>query len=156
MSSATGLEPAVEDRLRAEICDDAIAFARARTPWRHQGRTPPYGIDCVGVIVVPAMRRGLEFTVPPNYSRQPHPRTFMELVRDNLTEISAEEARPGDVVCMVWRWSIGPQHLALLVPDRRIVHADLQKQRCTHVGYAGQWVERTHSFYRYRFEELVA
>lgn len=53
--------------------DDIITTARTliNTPYRHQGRTPGVGLDCIGAIVLTAYLLGLseEILGPTNYSR---------------------------------------------------------------------------------------
>lgn len=104
---------------------DVIAAGRRclGTPFRHQGRQPGRGLDCVGIIAWIARDLGLSDYDVTNYSRLPEGRgIFRHLEQAGLIEVPVMAARPGDILVM--RFETDPQHLALMT-DRGILHAYL-------------------------------
>ncbi len=59
--------------MRSSVANDVISRARSLvdTPYHHQGRRPGVGIDCIGVVVVIAKRRGYFSYDDTNYGRDP-------------------------------------------------------------------------------------
>lgn len=99
------------------------------TPFKHQGRLPGVGIDCVGVLVVIARRRQF---VPPTfdvtgYGEQPDG-TLLDILDKHLLPVSRAEMQAGDVVAFVVENE--PQHVGVLVPYAHgglaLVHASLR------------------------------
>jgi len=102
-----------------------IAAARAclGTPFRHQGRQPGVGLDCVGLLVHAARAAGLcdyDFTV---YGRRPSGGLLeAHLAAAGLREIPVARARPGDVA--LFRFDGPAQHVGLL-SERGMIHAHI-------------------------------
>ncbi len=97
------------------------------TPYRHQGRVPGVGLDCVGLGVVAARAVGLEIKDQAVYQRLAEGNTLLDRLAENGDEIPVAEALPGDCLA-IWfdRGSRVAQHVAFLVetaPSRRVVHA---------------------------------
>jgi cell wall-associated NlpC family hydrolase len=91
------------------------------TPFRHQGRRPGRGLDCVGVIAWTARELGLSCYDVTNYSRLPQGRALLRHLEEaGMVEVEAAKAGPGDVVAMRFQREV--QHLALLT-DRGMLHA---------------------------------
>lgn len=108
---------------------DIIACARTYlgTPFQHQGRLKGRGLDCIGLIICVAKEFGLAVPNYANYGPEPTDDTVRRECRKHLREISVEQMRPGDIVCMdVGGRSSMPSHLAIvssLPPSIGMVHA---------------------------------
>ena len=93
----------------------AVEIARAQigTPFRHQGRTPGWALDCAGLVVHVAAELGLEYFDQQGYSRHPSD-NLLESALDGqpcLRRVALDDMQPGDVLVM--RFSGDPQHLAI-------------------------------------------
>lgn len=106
---------------------DIVTLARSYigTPFRHQGRSPGHGLDCIGVIV--CIGRALElFDYDlPDYPRLPHGDMVLgpHVARAGFRPLPLSTARPGDV--LMFRVLREPQHVALIT-GRGVLHAWLQ------------------------------
>lgn len=82
--------------------------------WQHQGRTEK-GIDCAGLLVVPAITLGIlkpEDDVS-NYGRTPHDDTLTRLLHQHCQRLPHwREAQPGDILAIKYA---GPQPHHLMV-----------------------------------------
>jgi len=117
------------------------------TPFRHQGRQPGRGLDCVGVIAWIARDLGLSDYDVTNYSRLPQGRDiFRHLGKAGLAEIPMRSAQPGDILVM--RFESDPQHLALLT-DRGILHAYLSQGAVVEHGLDETWRARIVSAFQF-------
>lgn len=105
---------------RADIVDKARELIGTR--YRHQGRNPATGVDCVGLLVAVADSLGYPHTDMTVYRRVPQPEVLIGLMRDNLDEIPLEEATIGDVVLM----TVGgrkPRHAAIIASESTLIHS---------------------------------
>lgn len=90
-----------------------VAHARSllRTPWRHRGRKP-WGVDCVGLVVLSARAAGAQVNDFTRYGREP----WDDMLRKTLRRYCGEPVddwRAGDIALI--RWAPGdPSHLAIL------------------------------------------
>lgn len=127
------------------------------TPWKHQGRQPRLGLDCIGVAIEAAKAAG-EFTPEmaakiPIYGPVPHGRQFQHWMEDNLVQIKREDLLIGDLVLLCWRsW---PVHIGVIADKLRdgnvhgpfsVIHsmADQGKVKEQTLGK----YQVAHSFYR--------
>src|SRR5438034_10631009 len=100
---------------RAEVVERARACIG--TPFRHQGRLPGRGLDCVGIVIHVAnalgFKESFDFRV---YSRFPDQILVMGMLGEHLDRLgSILEAGDGDVLLMVDdRWSV---HVGILATD---------------------------------------
>lgn len=85
--------------------------------WQHQGRSEQ-GVDCVGLLVVPACRLGLlrpEDDVT-SYSRQPDGEELSALLHRYCLRLPKwQSARMGDVLAI--KYADQPQHVAIVTRD---------------------------------------
>lgn len=93
------------------------------TPFQHQGRLQGIALDCVGLPI--CIGRDLGLSVPDyhNYSPEPADDTVLQECKKNLREVSLEEMKPGDILCM--RVPV-PCHTAIvteLLGQTGIIHA---------------------------------
>ena len=115
------------------------------TPFRHQGRIPGKGLDCVGLLVCAARQAGVDVVDEAGYSMTPSADLLRQAVeRNNVTLVS--EPQPGDVLVM--RFSQEPQHLALYTERDTIIHAYLDIGKVCEHRYADVWRARTVAVYR--------
>ena len=97
------------------------------TPFRHQGRQPGRGLDCVGLIVCAARECGLADYDVTGYARLPQGDSMKEhLLAAGLLPRDMPSARPGDVLLM--RFTREAQHLALMT-ERGVLHSYQQVGR---------------------------
>lgn len=118
------------------------------TPFRHQGRVPGRGLDCLGVIV--CVGRALKLF---SHDRRDYPRVapdgetlFREVARAGFTPIDPALAGPGDVYVMAM--TRDPQHVAL-VTDRGILHAWLAARAVVEHGLDEFWASRIVAAFRF-------
>jgi hypothetical protein len=126
----------------------ARAYARKKTPFVWQGRLPGVGLDCLGLVICSGIAAGAlpeGFDVEP-YTEPPRGDRFVEALREYLDEIPVEEAMPGDVLLLSIKRE--PRHLAIRT-ESGMVHCTVEHGLIER-PYAGRWVERTHSAYRFR------
>lgn len=115
------------------------------TPFRHQGRIPGKGLDCVGLLVCAAKQAGVDVIDEAGYSMTPSADLLRKAVeRNNVTLVS--EPQPGDVLVM--RFGQEPQHLALYTERDTIIHAYLDVGKVCEHRYADVWKARTVAVYR--------
>lgn len=126
-----------------------IAAARRYlgTPFRHQGRQPGRGLDCVGVIACAARELGFSDYDVTNYSRLPQGRAIeRHLLRAGMEPIAPTAAQPGDVVVM--RFERDPQHLALMT-NRGVLHAYLESGAVVEHRLDAIWRSRIVAAFRF-------
>lgn len=116
------------------------------TPFRHQGRVPGRGLDCIGVVVCIGRELGLFHYDVSGYARQPTSWSSLRRHVDLAGFERVEAARPGDVYLMAI--TDRPQHVALAT-DRGILHAWMQARRVVEHGLDDQWRGRIVATYRF-------
>lgn len=138
--------------------DDILAAARAElgTPFRHQGRTPGWSLDCAGLVVTVASALGVDYSDQQGYSRHPSD-GLLESALDAqpcLVRVALADMQAGDVLLM--RFNADPQHLAIFAgwsdvyQAEGIIHAWLQaKKVCEHV-LTDEWRSRIVRVYRFQ------
>lgn len=103
----------------------AIAIARGclGTRFRHQGRMPGVGLDCVGLLVHVLRQLGLSQYDYHHYGRLPFSGSLeRHLMQAGLRPIDRQATRLADV--LLFRFDGGPQHVALQ-SDLGMIHAFL-------------------------------
>lgn len=138
---------------RADIIDAARCLLD--TPFRHQGRTPGWALDCAGVVVHVASVFELEYFDQTGYSRHPSD-GLLESALDAqpcLVRVASSEIKPGDVLLM--RFDSDPQHLAIyagfnpLAGSETIIHAEIRARKVCEHRFSDDW--RGHVVRAYRF-----
>ncbi len=112
---------------RAAVAAEALTWLR--TPYAHRQRLKGAGADCAGLPLEVYAAVGL---IPPTdvglYSNQWHlhrsAERYLEWVERFGREIPRAEARAGDF--LIWRFGRTYSHGAILIDERRIVHAYAQ------------------------------
>lgn len=101
---------------RAEWVAELLSFVG--TPYRHQGRVPGEGMDCVAPLIVAARKFGIvlpDFDVN-GYERDPNG-SLQPLLDQHLRRKPRESLALGDVVLNGFR-AKSPQHIAIIVGER--------------------------------------
>lgn len=115
------------DRLVA----DAMSLVGTETRWRHQGRDPLTGLDCIGfprwlfMQQVGALPEALE-TEFAAYHRRPDGKKLLQTIRDWFDEVEQDGTREtlmqkGDLVVIYDRRN--PQHIAVACDAEFVVEA---------------------------------
>lgn len=126
-----------------------VAEARAciGTRFRHQGRQPGVGLDCVGLVAVVGRRLGLVDYDLTAYGRLPRPGELEgHIAAAGFTPLAPAEAVAGDVLLM--RVERLPQHVAIR-SDRGIIHAWAATRRVVEHGLDHGWRQRIVGAYRF-------
>jgi cell wall-associated NlpC family hydrolase len=113
------------------------------TKFRHQGRKPGVGLDCVGLLVCVARELGIPYTDERCYSRMPNGVTLM----DRLLESCDRYAEPGDakvgsVLVFEFLGPEWPQHVGIRT-DRGFIHTYGRIGKVCEHGYDAEWQART-------------
>lgn len=122
------------------------------TPYRHCGRHPRLGLDCIGLLVHVGARLGLTVHDLASYSRHPDGVTLPRELSRCLEEIPPAEAGPGDVLTFWIRRRDAAQHAAIITepgPPVSIIHTYSDAGRVTEHGLDPRWAERVCAAYRY-------
>lgn len=104
----------------------AAAEALIGVRFRLQGRSPEYGLDCVGVTALAARAGGFDGNVPDDYALRGGDAATLTARFDAGGLVRVTDPLPGDIVL----FAAGPAqfHLAVLVPGG-IIHADASLRR---------------------------
>lgn len=117
------------------------------SPFRHQGRTPEHGLDCVGLIFYVSKILGLSDFDLADYKKIPRREAISRMTGvAGFAERPKSEMMPGDVVIL----RIGKylEHSAIL-SDRGIIHACEKYGRVVEHRLDSEWRSRiisVHSF----------
>lgn len=115
------------------------------TPFRHQGRRPGKGLDCVGLILVAAREAGVDLEDYPGYGRQPQSVVMGEVLAERLEIILPARLRPADVLWL--HFGSDPYHLALYTERATLIHALAERGVVEH-GFRPPWPGRVRGYYR--------
>lgn len=117
------------------------------SPFRHQGRNPDHGLDCVGLIIYVAKVLGLSDFDLADYKKIPRREAISRSARAAGFLLQPRSGMmPGDVVIL----RIGKylEHSAI-ISDRGIIHACEKYGRVVEHGLDAEWRSRiisVHSF----------
>jgi cell wall-associated NlpC family hydrolase len=128
-----------------EIADRALSFVG--TPFRHQGRLPGVGLDCLGVVVFAC---GATRDDRRDYGRMPDARALRDALDSRFERLlveTLEEAPIGAVLAFHFSARRALRHLGVRVADG-FVHADEFRVRVQPI--AEPWVSRFAGAYRWR------
>jgi cell wall-associated NlpC family hydrolase len=105
---------------------DARSLVGTETRWRHQGRDPQTGLDCVGLprwMFIQQMGQlpdALEIKFSA-YHRRPDGQELLQTIREWFDEVPRSDMREGDLVVIYERRN--PQHIAIACDNIMIVEA---------------------------------
>lgn len=116
-------------------------------PFHHQGRVKA-GVDCAGVIVVPAQSIGIELIDKLGYSHTPSGVLQSEIAKQ-LNRVKFQDLQVGDVALMSWS---EPQHLALVtcVEPLTIIHAFSQAKKVVEHQVDPNMIKNIIAVYRFK------
>lgn len=127
------------------------------TPFRHQGRNPKFGIDCLGLIVCGLRDIGIEVKDNLNYGRRPVFKEMEAGLLEHSVIISMYDALPGDVLWIKWLRDPYPYHLAVVTKTSatnfptNIIHADGEGPKCvTEHLIPGAWMGKISCTLRFK------
>jgi NlpC/P60 family putative phage cell wall peptidase len=118
------------DAVMMPMSHAVIAEARSwiGTPYRHQASLKGVGCDCLGLIR--GVWRALHGDEPemtpayaPDWAEAGGEERLAAAARRHLTEISLEDAAPGDILLFRWRPHLPAKHAAILTAADRMIHA---------------------------------
>lgn len=120
-------------------------------PWKHQGRDPATGIDCVGLVVLYLRQLGIEPDDRADYGPDPDGSLWAEICRCLGAPVatgrgSAREARAGDVVVLEFT-SRAPRHVGIVSEFQgapHLIHADSAKtvRKVVEIPLDRRWASR--------------
>ena len=114
------------DRARARALE--IAKGWIGTPYRHQASRKGVGCDCLGLILgVWRELYGSGVEIPRAYSAdwaETSPgEPLLDALRERCATVDVNDMCPGDILAFRWQAGAAAKHLALLAPEKRIIHA---------------------------------
>lgn len=134
------------------ISREAIVFEARKcldTPFKHQGRLPGIGLDCVGLLVAVARGLHLPHVDRRAYSMRPDGKTLIETLRANpcLVELADKSmAVEGDVLVFEFLGPHWPQHAAIRT-EVGMIHTYANQEKVVEHPYTEVWRNRTtHAF----------
>jgi len=119
-------------------------------PFRHQGRHPTAGVDCIGLLAIAAKTAGFQTRDHTQYGRRPVPSELLSRIAAHADEVPLEEAQPGDVLVFCIPKPDVPQHVGILTDSGTIVHTDAHVGRVVEITLSTAWRKRMHSAWRMR------
>lgn len=126
-------------------------FLTARTcvgsPFRHQGRSPAQGLDCVGLIVYTLNAIGLKNVDFRDYKKIPVKNAISSHAgRAGFTQKAKSDMTAGDLVIM--RFGRYIEH-AVIVSDRGIIHACEKYGKVVEHSLDMEWQSKIISVYKF-------
>lgn len=132
--------------------EDVVREAKALlgVPYRHQGRDPETGIDCVGLPVIIVRRLGGAVEDYTAYQMEPDGRTLLDYVRRNCDPVF-NDMRLGDLLVFYFRRRRElPQHVGIVVQldPPMFLHTHSGTGKVIEVDFDERWQRRLHSIHR--------
>ena len=135
------------------VAVDKASFLRAiesmmDTKFRHQGRVPGVGVDCVGVVVCALKDAGGLVNDKVGYSRIPSNGLLMRSIREHCEQINQSEVSLGDI--MLFDFGHEPQHVAVVtgVDPLTLTHAYSSVGKVVKNGFDDTWKRRLVACFR--------
>ena len=137
---------------RNDILKEALSWEG--TKWQHQASLKGVACDCAGFIR--GVYTNLTSVKPPAYDYpatwhlfKQEPRVYNEC-KHYFDEIPVTEAQPGDILIFHFRENFVAHHLAFLLPNNRIIHADMEAGKVIISEYNATWKARTMNAFKMR------
>jgi lipoprotein Spr len=109
--------------------------------FRHQGRNPVAGLDCVGLVVQVCKDNELTGYDFSTYSRRPDGSAFLHhFIEAGCFRKPVLDALPGDL--MIFREASYPCHVAILSGNNKMIHAYIRRRKVVEELLAGQWPDK--------------
>lgn len=135
---------------RSQILHEARTWLG--TPFHHQARTKGVGVDCAGLVIGVGQALGFSIEDHPrrNYSRFPVVgRSLINYVEKNGIQVPIDQAAVGTVLVFWIHKRTRPQHMAIVAPHGKIIHAWYEAGEVVETHLGPYWDERTHAAYDY-------
>lgn len=132
---------------RLEVVD--AAREELGTRWLHQGRAPKKGIDCLGLIVVTALKLGYTVEDQIDYMTNPDSEKLIRECTRQLEKIDLEEASTGDILTFFFTNSQRPYHFAIMTSPRTMIHAYAISKKVIEHSIDDYWLARRAHAFRY-------
>ncbi len=131
-----------------QIAEQALTWLD--TPFQHQGRRKGVGVDCIGLVFGVARELGIwpaafNFTA---YGRSPLDGVLEREIAARCTPLASPEVG----ALGLFRWFGEPQHIAIFLPDNRMVHAYSNAKMVVSHGMDAKWRKRLVSSWQLRQE----
>lgn len=126
-----------------QVVDEARTWLG--TPYTHQGRLKSVGVDCIGLIIGVAHNLGLSEYDIYSYARIPDGTMMLQLMQENMTQISNSEVLLGDIG--LFSFIKHPQHVAIF-SDLGMIHSFSSTGKCVEHRFAAPWDKRLISVFR--------
>jgi len=110
------------------------------TPFRHQGRDPGKGLDCVGILICASKELGITDFDYKNYTMRPDTKVMMKYMSQFADRIPIKEAKAGDIYQL--HFTDEPTHYAVITSDNTILHAYLRAGKCVEHSMNDHWKRR--------------
>jgi cell wall-associated NlpC family hydrolase len=140
---------------RRQSISDSAALLVARgflgTPFRHQGRLPRVGLDCVGLLVATAKAFGMSPSDCTTYSLIPKEGVLIPYLEKNL--VRSERG----LVASFWirRPTDPPYHCAIIDWERNtMIHAFTSIGKVVEQTYSPFWQKRTTDLWQLSLSQL--
>jgi len=121
------------------------------TRWRHQGRVPGQGLDCVGLVVCVGQQLGLLTFDTLAYQRRAAADGFIVYFREYGREIPIERVHPGCV--LAFREDKYPCHSGIVAEGPHgltIVHAYALRRKVVEERLTKEWINRIVGAFEYK------
>lgn len=125
----------------------AAANDMVGTPFRHQGRSPKTGVDCVGVVLCSVWSAGCDVPDCLGYGPVPKSEVLLEQLGKRAERVHLDDAEPGDILLFQYSANM-PLHFAMLVEDWHMVHAHRTTAKVVKHRMTRAWASRLHSIWR--------
>lgn len=126
----------------------AAAEAMVGIPFRHQGRNPKLGVDCVGVVLCSVWAAGCEVPDCLGYGPIPNASMLMRELEGRADRVHMDDAMPGDV--MLFQRHGSPTHFGIMVAGNHFVHAHQKTGSVRKDELSRLWRSLLHSIWRPR------
>lgn len=132
---------------------DIVAAARRMigTRWRHQGRSPGNGLDCVGLVVCVGRELGLLTFDTLAYQRNAAPNGFIQYFREYGREIPVAALHPGCV--LAFREDKYPCHSGIVADGPHgltLIHAFALRRKVVEERLTIHWLQRVVAAFEYK------
>jgi len=119
------------------------------TPWVHQGRVVPHGVDCIGLFLWDLRQHNINHYEPPPYPMRAKWHQFVGYFRDHLEEVPLPNIRVSDI--LIFRQAVYPCHCGIVTQlgdDPKFIHAYRPRKMVVEERYAPDWRMSTVTAFR--------
>jgi len=129
---------------------DEAARTFLGVPFRHQGRNPSVGLDCIGLLVAAATVLGLPQVAGDStaYGRDPAHGLLESYMRD-LFGSPVSDMQPGDIVAIDFKGAIRHVGIVGIHPGGlSLIHTNFSVGKVTEARLDDRWLKRIKAVYR--------